>query len=31
LQNFVNHVPMKQGYCEKSIYQLGALRKVCIL
>lgn len=27
LQNFLNHVPMKQSYCEKGIYQPGALRK----
>ena len=28
LQNFINHVPMKESYCEKRIYQPGALRKV---
>lgn len=31
LQNFINHVPMKQSYCEKRIYQPGALRKVFVL
>lgn len=28
LQHHVNEVPMREGYCDKGIYQPGALRKV---